>query len=404
MRLQLRVQWCLAILLLAAFYTLQLRRPGMGVTRTSKPVLHHTDRSAPGAHAKGDGQPVDGMPSVTSGSWGKSTYYNGSQQDIIAETRFNWLDAITASQYPTGRNRNSTTAPLTVVCPSDWGNISNIGGLAGGEDARSSTVVVHVSWSPRSGSFYTSHHDDETVSMGEASGGNLQGKWPEQLSDLTVLTILKNGHTTLMGTLMETSRLLGGSGKIFKKRPPRKILRQALQRQRSSLLPGHVVFAIVRDPVERFICSTCQDLSMGFTTAKKVFQRCKGFDSESKDPDPLALMDCILNKLRSGSFTFHQTPQASILMSSVGDIPVGVTLIPMTNALRPLVDEIGGGHVKTRDRSEEATYHKSPALSNFCRLDSASLRPEQVREICRMYQADVNMLALANIGVPLCRM
>ena len=320
---------------------------------------------------------------------------NGSDCFVEAteEEQDTWLDAIASVQNAQlTRNEVSKIARrLSIVHPSSWTDKS----IVAAKKVRSAEVM-HASWTPGE-RFYGIL--DRTVPENEG-GRTVQGTWPNTISDLIYIALLKNGHTHLMNTVGDLRQRLNGTSTLYKGAKIEPVMRNAHLRQQNSTLPGQIVFAVVRDPIERFLSSTCQDMSMSAGVLKKFQTECFANKSEVTGHD---LVGCATTRLRQGHFLTHQHPQVSQIRKALNGVDMGVTLISQEEAFASLLHELGGQNHKVRDRTSERVYQKSEYLKLFCGLSSANLTGTQIADICNIYMGDVRMMEYAGIDVPRCQ-
>eukprot|EP00523_Entomoneis_sp_CCMP467_P017956 CAMPEP_0168809518 /NCGR_PEP_ID=MMETSP0726-20121227/3126_1 /TAXON_ID=265536 /ORGANISM="Amphiprora sp., Strain CCMP467" /LENGTH=327 /DNA_ID=CAMNT_0008861503 /DNA_START=98 /DNA_END=1081 /DNA_ORIENTATION=- len=303
------------------------------------------------------------------------------------------------------------------------------------------------------------------------------GEWPSALSDISMISIVKNGHTQAMNTIGDLEHKWGGKfvgaachlykgsrgkrkGRLQQEKPARtnnvpleeqtlhlleqksqfrdgriafllgleqqlgqtalgdipvdKVLQHAADHQREyeeqqrvnsskevAKTRGHIVFAVVRNPVSRFLSALCQDLvleKVGFTSS--------GFTAETNTS---AIIDKALDRLqaaRPNHWPFHQIPQISQILEALGRVThLAVTLVSLEKALSSILDELGGDTRKqNRDRHTDSVYvnNPNPLVNKVCKLVPEQLGKTQVSRICDIYRADVRMMELAGLDVLEC--
>jgi hypothetical protein len=323
-----------------------------------------------------------------------------------------WLDTVVAAQYPHMLSTvldyrasiDQSTLPK-LIYPSEWHNDPTLSPIIRTGSRRNSAGLLHVQWTTP-GTTTTRHSGFEDQPLSLAEGGNtVQGSWPDLLTDLSFVPVLKNAHTHLLNTVADLKQRLDANvdyvPKVFgrvkgihKSNEVRiqEILLDAVQKQKSGTIPGgHVVFAVVRDPVDRFLSATCQELSLN---SKKVLQRGCDVIHSNKPYNGIHILDCMLNRIKSErTLLYHQTHQVKqIELATAGAPGVAISLIPQESAIEQLIAELGGRNRKVRSRTETEDYKKQEVTEKFCQLKVENLTESQIFTICWIYAADVHLL------------
>mmetsp|Transcript_28973 Transcript_28973/g.54437 ORF Transcript_28973/g.54437 Transcript_28973/m.54437 type:complete len:158 (+) Transcript_28973:3-476(+) len=148
-----------------------------------------------------------------------------------------------------------------------------------------------------------------------------------------------------------------------------------------------------------------------------------GFRVCNNNGDAIKTLECAIQKVSHGQFRHHQIPQANFIRGTLGaldnhnninnTVGVGVTLVSYEQATSSILRELGGKPEakKLRNRQDptytttriatkrlvaNSTSGNSTATA-FCQLKADSLPAHLVQEICRVYQADVQIMAWANL-------
>ena len=413
-----------------------------------------------------------------------------------------WLDLIVELQYPSTSNTTVVTkqslpkqvrkdpldpiqTEMRVVYPARW-NLSDY--VLFRNDSRELPIhkvyeIMHAQWPPKPPRF--PGVEDHFVSV-EEGGKLVQGTWPDRITNMTLLTILKNGHTHLMNSMGDLrQRLEGCHSDLMKsnddkriaktrilerhhrlrpqpqngpwqdvlpnnnidrrqsntwgraqvpqphenllvhaestdheqsadKKPPKvlnvttkEVLQyaQTTQEAQNALQPGHVVFAVLRDPIHRFISATCQEFAM----KKGVPKRYNRDEVRKIENDGLALINMTIDHILQGTnkglfqFLFHQSPQITQILTALQGVDVGITFLSYETAFAGVIEELGGrSFVRQRDRTSDEAYAAYPSTKSVCSLKASNLTEIQRMQICDIYQADVKLMQFVGMEVPRC--
>jgi hypothetical protein len=161
--------------------------------------------------------------------------------------------------------------------------------------------------------------------------------------------------------------------------------------QEESTLSKHVVFAVVRDPVSRFLSAMGQAMADG----PRLRDLC--LDETSAN----TTIKCVLQHLQEHGLKtdVHFCPMAVNLYVLMRNLNVQVALFEKELHLESLLVYFGtSSHLHMRDRSKEE-YTNSELLSQ---LSAKDLDDSMIRVICELYQVDVVMMKSIGLDVPLC--
>jgi len=161
----------------------------------------------------------------------------------------------------------------------------------------------------------------------------------------------------------------------------------------------HVIFAVVRDPVERFISSIGQamggDGSQGNVIGKKLQEKCIKPTSTSAET-----LKCTAKYVQKHSFwiELHFTPQAlEISFTTVWqDAPIAI--FPFQK-LPYILEYLGGAPEKRYRDGSDPKYRPHPVLTNMLVSDYDE---ESLRIVCEIYEMDVIMQRSLGLEVPKC--
>lgn len=332
------------------------------------------------------------------------------------QQHFLWLDAMAKTQLSSSSaaavhdDVSTLGGGIAIVYPEQWKNDPLIAGWAS-KKHRTHVKVLQVTWTPGTERI---HGIGNKVVPPEEGGKTVQGQlWPEQLSGLTYIAMVKCGHTKLMNAVGDLRQRLSGAVSVLAKTAPHvtSILTKAVDGQKNKT-PGHIVFTLVRDPIDRFISGTCQEMSgRGLHTAlmRTCFSnRTTRTGEENKQHDHLSgseMMDCALQRIRkTGKWEYHQEVQVYQLIKTASLVQgLAVAAIPFDKAIKPLLLELGGTVEKIRDRQNEQVYKWHPGMASFCSLKPQDLSPHQRKQLCELLQPDVYMMThYLNMSVPWC--
>jgi len=166
----------------------------------------------------------------------------------------------------------------------------------------------------------------------------------------------------------------------------------------------HVMFAFLRDPLDRFISSLGQAMGASGSERNHVgreFQaKCiKGATytlQNSRDT-----LQCCIDYVKEEGFYFevHFTPQAVEVGFATQMYHVPVAVFKFEDSYQTVLTEIGADPNMKRRGGDMRGYRPSPVLTN---MTSADYTPELIRQICELYEVDVIMHRSLGWDVPRC--
>jgi hypothetical protein len=226
-------------------------------------------------------------------------------------------------------------------------------------------------------------------------------------TDVTFFHLRKTGGTTIhhaIGNLVKYIKSRGGVAQVKRHSTCRSVLRDKClaeahqhlnqiynHQQEESTLSKHVVFAVVRDPVSRFLSAMGQAMADG----PRLRDLC--LDETSAN----TTIKCVLQHLQEHGLKtdVHFCPMAVNLYVLMRNLNVQVALFEKELHLESLLVYFGtSSHLHMRDRSK-AEYTNSELLSQ---LSVKDLDDSMIRVICELYQVDVVMMKSIGLDVPLC--
>jgi hypothetical protein len=145
---------------------------------------------------------------------------------------------------------------------------------------------------------------------------------------------------------------------------------------------NHMIIAIVRDPVDRFISAVGQVSSEKFQSGKKLRNQCI-------KPTASDTIQCFIDLVKDQGYwiDLHFTPMVlEISFVTMGkDVPVAV--FPFME-LPQILSSLGANPKRKRKDGKKAGY-RSPVLANVT-LDDLGLNA--LSDICQLYEMDVMLL------------
>jgi len=160
----------------------------------------------------------------------------------------------------------------------------------------------------------------------------------------------------------------------------------------------HVIFALMRDPTERFISSMGQAMGANGSglngVGPKIRKAC--IDPEST---PASTLKCVAKYVKDHTFwvELHFTPQVLDMSFATlyKDIPLAI--FPFTQ-IKTVLDYFGKGDVKVRNGKSE-TYRTDKVLTDMTVDDYDD---ESLQIVCELYEMDVLMARSVGIEIPRC--
>mmetsp|Transcript_6866 Transcript_6866/g.8668 ORF Transcript_6866/g.8668 Transcript_6866/m.8668 type:complete len:533 (+) Transcript_6866:164-1762(+) len=147
----------------------------------------------------------------------------------------------------------------------------------------------------------------------------------------------------------------------------------------------HVIFAVVRDPIERFISSIGQAMGAAGSGGNHVAKTLR--DACIKDT-PAATLKCVAKYVQTHGFwiELHFTPQViDIAFTTMWqDVPLAIFSF---RDLKTVLNYFGRGNTKVRDGSSK-NYRSDEILTN---MTVADYDDETLQIVCEIYKMDVIM-------------
>jgi hypothetical protein len=171
------------------------------------------------------------------------------------------------------------------------------------------------------------------------------------------------------------------------------LLKQAYESQKQSGNQPMLVFTFIRDPLERFLSSLGQVLNGPTGILRKRLSPCHNSMTTAD------LIDCVLNKMEETSSFLdeHFAPQSYELYSGVQGFDLAIAVVDLS-LLSAVVTQLGGSQSHVHENSAVGVVHEYPQFL----LAPSSLTRDFRRRICRMYEADVRMLAQTQVTTTEC--
>jgi len=156
----------------------------------------------------------------------------------------------------------------------------------------------------------------------------------------------------------------------------------------------HVIFALVRDPTERFISSLGQAMGAAGSQMNEMAPILKEACLSNTSKETLS---CIARYVQKHGFwiELHFTPQVLDLSFTTlyQDVPVAIISFKHIQAI---LDHFGSGHVKQRNGTEV----RSDDVLKQMTVDDYD--EETLRIVCEIYEMDVLMQRTIGLEVPRC--
>lgn len=161
----------------------------------------------------------------------------------------------------------------------------------------------------------------------------------------------------------------------------------------TSVSRQHVVFAMVRDPISRFVSAMGQ--AMHVQTGSAML-RTKCLDETSIH----TTLECVLDHLQEYGLKsdVHFVPMAVNLHALTRGQDVTISLYSQEVFLKEVLKYFGASDIYMRNRNRQE-YLQSPLLS---KLSVQDLSRNEVRIICQLYAVDVELMAFLGINVLQC--
>lgn len=158
----------------------------------------------------------------------------------------------------------------------------------------------------------------------------------------------------------------------------------------------HIIFAVVRNPVERFISSIGQAFGASGSTgavAEELSNKC--IKETSKET-----LRCVIDHIKENSFfvELHFSPQVLDLSFTTMFEDVPIAVFPFQE-LPSILTYLGTSRDHKKRDGNEKDYRPHPILTN---MTVADYDTDMLRDICDIYEVDVIMQRSIGISVPQC--
>jgi hypothetical protein len=198
----------------------------------------------------------------------------------------------------------------------------------------------------------------------------------------------------------------------------REVARRQTKTQQQQRRPSDIVFALLRDPVARFLSSLAQTLSVPMLKKwenrlevqnkplrAQVWEPCLNSTSTSTYS---MLVRCLIDSMKEkevGYFDVHMAPQAVFLAGALDGNNVKVAMFSM-DRLDAVLDAFGA--TKQQKNKRETKKFSPEVLNRFGTelLDPAKAREavsdDMLRDICELYAVDVDLMRYLGFAVNDC--
>lgn len=253
---------------------------------------------------------------------------------------------------------------------------------------RTLAEIRRIAWNILPNGTATRYHGYGEDAIPPFQGGTtVSGKWPDSIRQLFMIQILKNAHTAMGIAFDDLRQRLGipldKTPWIPRDKIPRTLEMELVPRWNETLL-----FATLRDPIDRFFSATCQDL-----LSQRVCLKESAGDT----------LNCMVERIAMGKFPFHaisQSIQLAGVMKTQPDLPV--TVYPF-NQTSQLIREMGVERPSAFARNRDYNVGKaSTVVAEYCKLKPVNLTAAQASILCGFYRDDVELLRSVDFSVPLC--
>ena len=159
-------------------------------------------------------------------------------------------------------------------------------------------------------------------------------------------------------------------------------------------IDDHLLFAFVRDPLNRFISIIGQVMGAKGSTKTEVSrimkQNCIN-KTQYTLQNSRNVIDCVISFVeRKGFLTdVHFTPQATELAFASQMLPVPIAVFRYEDSYSNVLKELGMDSEKNLRDGKEKGYRIFPVLTN---MTSADLTENHKRRLCKLYEEDIIML------------
>ena len=149
-------------------------------------------------------------------------------------------------------------------------------------------------------------------------------------------------------------------------------------------------FTFLRDPVKRFLSSVAQVLKL--RVWHKRLYPCYEYNSTGQ------LVDCVLEKLETGSFPeMHLAPQSFELYKQVMNFDIEIEVIDLAD-IGLVMGELGAGNIPKERSTTGSTIRKFPQF----RFTMDVMDMQRIHRVCKVYAADVQMLYETKVTETIC--
>ena len=212
--------------------------------------------------------------------------------------------------------------------------------------------LIYATW-PKHQNKATRHYGVGPLAQHPPQGETVNGEWPDALNALTYIPLLKNGHTSLANAVGDLRQRLNGTALLIKL--PKANITQSPYTHfldwagKESSQISHKLFTVLRDPIDRYISATCEELRQGVVYRRMCLS-----------PNQITTLQCTIQYLPRNSsqvslkFKPHQELQVKQLHTAMQGRHIGLAVIPFPR-LSKLMTELGcvTHSTKVRDRKSE---------------------------------------------------
>jgi hypothetical protein len=225
--------------------------------------------------------------------------------------------------------------------------------------------------------------------------------------------------TVVASRRRRTGPKVGTATPAFWKEVARRQNNKTSQQQENS--SSDIVFALLRDPVARFLSSVAQTLSAPMVKKwenklrvdnkplrAEVWRPCLTTNNNKTLTSYAQLVQCMIDSMKEkeiGFFDVHMAPQAVFLAGELDRNNVKVAMFSMDH-LNEVLDAFGATR-QQKNKREGQKYHPE-ILNRFGTelLDPAKAREalsdDIVRDICQLYAVDVDLMRYLGFAVKDC--
>jgi len=166
----------------------------------------------------------------------------------------------------------------------------------------------------------------------------------------------------------------------------------------------HLLFAVVRDPLDRFVSSIGQAMGASGSTNNvigKTFRETCVKDPAYSKENSVKVAQCMVDYIKKEGYEIevHFTPQAVEVAFATQLYHVPVAMFKFEDHYKEVVTELGIDSEKKQRNGEMHGYRPKPVLTD---MHSTDFTPELIQEICELYKVDVIMIRTLGWSVPRC--